>query len=84
MEKRERNLEKNIAGNARTALFALFCLTWSWPRRWNGSCIREELKLNKGIFKSSCAQDYVNRRKSEGPSPTSMVLSSIQTRAAFL
>lgn len=56
---------KNITVKPRAASFALFCLAWPWSRRRNGSCIREELKLTRGIFKSSHAQDYLNRRQPE-------------------
>lgn len=44
------DLGKNIAVDRRSASFALFYLTWPWPKRQNGSCIREELKLNRGDF----------------------------------
>ena len=45
-------LGKDIAMNPRTSAFALFCLTWPWSRRLNGSCIREELKLTRGYFQN--------------------------------
>lgn len=65
MGKEGEELGKNIAVNPRTASFALFCLIWPWSRRQIGSCIREELKLTWGVFKSSHAQDYLNKRKPE-------------------
>lgn len=44
---------KNMAVGPRTASCALYCRTWPWPRRQNGSCIREELKLNRVFPKAA-------------------------------